>query len=301
MKRMPAATPWKTALVLLLAVAGQAAAGDPPAAPGGAEDAAAAAAAERDALAGRFDATLRAFRGVAAIDWASALELLATPDMNAAWKRDQGRLFATPIESEAFFAQAITLTFGEGPERFTGGLYNLWLDQWLLLDFTWLPEPREYRVTAYAWLPGGDSGSDPATLGDAKALEQRLQARLDRALSTGRAALRKGAAATGAPAAAGREAVRCLQEHVRRMRGALAPEGAPAQAPLRAAVRAHMEQAASGRIPVFFTEQGVRRIVVFADPAAPFELTLVEFDYDGRQMILRQERPCRLSAAGGAP
>lgn len=300
MKHMPAAAPWKTALLLLLAVAGQMAAGQPPAASAG-DEADTADTARREALAGRFDATLRAFRNLAAIDWATALELLATPEMKTSWAQNQGKMFSTPIESEAFFSQAITRTFGEGPERFSGGVYNPWLDLWLLLDFSWQPEPREYRVTAYAWLSGGDTGPDPATMGDSGTLERQLQARLDRALATGQAALRKGAAASGGPTAAGREAARRLQEYVRRMRGALAPEGAAAQAPLRAAVRAYLDESASGRIPVFLSEQGVRRIVVFADPAAPGDLTLVEFNFDGRKMILRQEQPCRLPAAGGAP
>lgn len=248
-----------------------------------------------------FDATLNAFRGVAVIDWTSAVDLLASPKMKQTWLSENGNLFLSSIESEAFFAHSILLVSGQDAARFTGGIYNPWIDQWLLLDFVWLPDSREYQVSDAAWVPGGDKGADLAEIADPARFERRLRERIANAVSVGQAAAKRGAATCGGDrTAAGREASRRIRAYATHMRGALAPDGAAGQTVLRTAVRQYRKGSPSG-FPVFWAEQGALRLVVFSSAPRPFEMNLASFEFDGRQMIPGETLKRDLSPKGGLP
>jgi hypothetical protein len=266
------------------------------------EEAAAEIQAKQQTLLIDFDATLRAFRGVAAIDWVTAMDLMASDEVKTTWKMENGDLFDSPIHSEAFFSHAIMLFSGDSEDHFTGGIYNLWADQWMLVDFTWMPEPREYQISAISWVLCNDKGVELSSISEAAVLEARLRKRLAHAIPQGHAAAKRGAAAVGGNRVeTAQEAGKRIRAYATYMRGALAPDGAKAQLPLRTAIRNHRQEFPSNASPVFFTEQEDRRVVVFAAPQLPFELLFTSYLFDGKKMIFQQKSEQDMAPKGGQP
>lgn len=268
-----------------------------------------AAAPDPAALQGRYEATLRAFRGVAQLDWPTALNMMALPETRLAWSRENGNLFAKPIESAAFFTHAVLLFSGETEERWTGGVYNPALDQWLLLTFVWLKDTREYRLADFAWVPGADAGPDPAALGEADEIGKRFRDRLAKAMPAGEAAARKMTAGTPIGTAndrlaAARQAATRLKAYRTRLRTLLAPDGAPEQAGLRAQVAGLMKllktpdpkekmdagtkefftrirrdvERPEALFPIFVSQKDNAWVVTFSSPQAPYKLLLATFE-----------------------
>ncbi|MFO7536348.1 MAG: hypothetical protein R6X19_11840 [Kiritimatiellia bacterium] len=280
----------------------------------------------------RHDATLRAFCGVALVDWATALNMMALPETRLAWSRENGGLFAKPIDSAAFFAHTVLLYSGETEERWTGGVYNPALDQWLLLTFVWLKDAREYRLADFAWVPGADTGPDLAALGDAGEIEKRFRDRLAKALPGGREAA--GRMTAGSPVgsakdrqAAARQAATRLKAYRTRMRSLLAPDGLPEQASLRAAVADLMRRLkipepkdkpaaeskdpvvllkrqaewAADLFPVFASQKDNARVVTFSSAQDPYKLVLAVFEGGRDVRLVRTTVADILPQDGGRP
>ena len=156
---------------------------------------------ELDALMQRYEGFLEVCRGLAIYDWPAMLDLVASPDVRRQWETQYGELFSRHAASRVFFSHSFMLVAGQSRERWTGGLYNLWVDQWLMLDFVWHTDSREYRLAGLSLFPGGN-GEDLAAVTDAAAMERYLRERFADAISTGYAL----AQSLQAPEAAGAQA-----------------------------------------------------------------------------------------------
>jgi hypothetical protein len=284
------------------------------------------------ALIRRYDATLRAFRGVALVDWTTAMNMMALPETRQAWSRENGGVFDKPIDSAAFFSHSILLYSGETPERWTGGVYNPDLDQCLLLTFVWLKDVREYRLADFAWIPGEDAGPDLTAIGDAGEIEKRFRARLVKVYQAGRETAKKMTAGVPpGPAAerlaAARQAAVRLTAYRTRMRAMLAPDGAPEQAALRAAVSELMRRlkipeppgkpGAVSNDPVALLKQQVERpaalfpvfvsrndkawVVTFSSARDPYQLVLAAFDTGREVRLVRTTVADVMPREGGRP
>jgi len=249
------------------------------------------------------EGTLRAFIGLARADWATAMDLMGTPEVARQWQDQEGSLFQHPLDAAAFFSQPILMMHALSHDHWIGGIYHLWLDQWLLLEFVWDKENREYRMVSYRWVQP-DPVSDYMLEHDSlKAMEQALNARLQRAVDIGSAAaqdmLERKPAAT--PVRRGSPAGR-LTGYIAHMRSALSPEGTPSLAPLREAMQQVVFAIQSGAweerigvverpealIPVYFVSSaGGSDMIVYSSYEEPLQLIVAQFgrSRDGRTVL----------------
>jgi hypothetical protein len=258
---------WMLPLVLAFAVRGEV----PPVPPPGGDPA----------------VVLLAFRGVASNGAGDAIRLYGTEALrDAAAKKPP--FPATPLEGQAFFSQAQARLHPRGNGGFTAGFYHLWTDQWLLVDFAWDAEAREDRLTAYAWLPGGDAGADPQAITDPAKLATRLRERQAKAMAKGKAALEKGAAALGGDGASA-GASRLMRAYAARLRAHFSPEALPEARDLRVEVMASLEKTPERDFPVFVAGAGKRRIVVLGHAEDPADVRMIPFvdDVGGEAKALR--------------
>ncbi len=192
------------------------------------------------------DATLRSFARVAGYDWNAVMEMTALPSVATEWQNQNAGIFESSINSYAFFRNPFFLMSGEGKGRWIGGIYNLWIDKWLLLEFVWQSDIRADRITGFAWLDGGDATKLSQRI-NADDMPRRLQNRLDKAVETGRVgAFKLLEGQSDDPMFLRTPPATELEEYVARMRAALATDGSPSLSPLRLEMDRFYEQMEAG-------------------------------------------------------
>lgn len=250
------------------------------------------------------DATLRSFADIARYDWNAAMEMTALPAVVTEWRKQNGAIFESPISSSAFFRNPFFLLSSTGKGRWIGGIYNLWIDKWLLLEFVWQDDVEADRIAGFAWISGGDPYNlDQGVDGDE--MSARLQTRLDRAVDAGRVGAFKLLEGQSddpmflktAPSAE-------LEEYVGRMRAALAPEGSPALAALRRELNRFYKQMEAGEqewaaeinerielpaslTPDFLSVRDDTATIVMSAPPNPYLFVLVQFELKNAEPVFK--------------
>ena len=269
-------------------------------------------------LAERYEAVLRVFRGMAKLDWQTALDVMALPEVQSQWKKQCLDLFSNPDESAAFFSHSFLLVSGQDLERWTGGIYNLWMDYWLLLNFVWQKDLREYRLAGFSWVQGSDHVFELSGITDAAVIESRLSNRFGRSLSIGfsKAKMLMSSGIAGREihsAVSARTVSTRLQAYIYHMTRAFSPDSKEKQATLRTEVMNLIQEVKQDAIkqdaltqsvlkmewrdalfPVYVTGKGDRLIVVLSSSQDPYGMLISEFVTTGGKFMIRRLKTLNL-------
>lgn len=251
------------------------------------------------------NATLRSFSGIAQYDWETAFTMMAVPETVREWKAHNIDLFPTPIHSSAFFSHSFSIFSATETNRWIGGVYNLWLDSWLLLEFSYFSDLSAERITRFAWI-GGKHDPMLDTLVSPEELAAHLRERFENAVRRGYDAARQ---MLDEPRQ--KNLTRCpdkeLAAYVRRMRSMLAEdEGAKKRNALREGVERLQKQLSVDATqlsedfselidwpalltPVYLTKQGNQITVLLSAPRSPGQMVAGCFEINRAGTAVLQE------------